>query len=247
MTFGTPAYMAPEQIASAHVSGKADQFSLGVMAYEALGGTKPFVADTSPGLIHQIISAEPPQLHIVIPAGASPVVRKALAKNPDDRFPTCVEFIRSLQEVMQPAAGAPSVEAPRPEPGSDAGNVRKWRLAALAAVGLSAAAAIWLWTQRSSPAPPPASIGLNEVDNNGQVQIRWNRNAPAVRAGTDAVLTIQDGGSPVTIQLDGARLHSGSVTYARHADRIQITLLIHEPDGEDVREGLILAWPTAPK
>jgi serine/threonine-protein kinase len=47
-SMGTPAYMAPEQIMSARVSGQADQFSLAVVAYQMLSGRRPFIADTDP-------------------------------------------------------------------------------------------------------------------------------------------------------------------------------------------------------
>jgi serine/threonine-protein kinase len=51
-TFGTPAYMSPEQIESFKVSGKADQYSLGVIAYQMLSGKRPFSADTGPSLMY---------------------------------------------------------------------------------------------------------------------------------------------------------------------------------------------------
>src|ERR1017187_6803437 len=100
-TFGTPAYMSPEQIMSARVGGRADQFSLGVIAYQMLSGKMPFAADTGPALMFQIMSAQPPLLHTVNPAVSprtSEVIGKALAKNPDDRFASCKEFARKLAE-----------------------------------------------------------------------------------------------------------------------------------------------------
>ena len=100
-TFGTPAYMSPEQIMSARVGGGADQFSLGVIAYQMLSGKMPFAADTGPALMFQIMSAQPPLLHTVNPAVSprtSEVIGKALAKNPDDRFASCKEFARKLAE-----------------------------------------------------------------------------------------------------------------------------------------------------
>jgi serine/threonine-protein kinase len=57
-SMGTPAYMAPEQIMSARVSGQADQFSLAVIAYQMLSGRRPFSADTDPALIFKIVSEE---------------------------------------------------------------------------------------------------------------------------------------------------------------------------------------------
>jgi serine/threonine protein kinase len=59
-SMGTPAYMAPEQIMSARVTGQADQFSLAVITYQMLSGRRPFIAETDPALIFEITSREPP-------------------------------------------------------------------------------------------------------------------------------------------------------------------------------------------
>src|ERR1017187_6007336 len=90
-TLGTPAYMAPEQIMSAKVSGKTDQFSLAVTAYQMLSGRRPFAADSGQALMYQIVSEEPQPLHAVNPAVSartSEVISRALAKKPEDRFAT---------------------------------------------------------------------------------------------------------------------------------------------------------------
>jgi serine/threonine protein kinase len=60
ITMGTPSYMAPEQIRASRVDGKADQFSLAVLAYQMLSGRKPFGADTDHALLYQIMHEEPP-------------------------------------------------------------------------------------------------------------------------------------------------------------------------------------------
>ena len=104
MTMGTPTYMAPEQIVSARVTGKADQFSLGVIAYEMLCNQKPFIAETTPALIHKIIYEEPPLAHILmpsVPVQASEVLRCAMAKDPAHRFSTCSEFVTLLAKALR--------------------------------------------------------------------------------------------------------------------------------------------------
>ena len=67
MTTGTPAYMSPEQIMSSKVDGKADHFSLAVMAYEMLGGRKPFEAEAPHTLMLRIRNYEPEPIHNVNP------------------------------------------------------------------------------------------------------------------------------------------------------------------------------------
>ena len=56
LVVGTPNYMSPEQIQGKAVDGRADQFSLGVIAYEVLTGEKPFVAETLPTLLFKLVS-----------------------------------------------------------------------------------------------------------------------------------------------------------------------------------------------
>lgn len=56
MTMGTPAYMAPEQIKASRVDGKADQFSLAVLAFQMFTGQRPFDADTDHGIMFKIVS-----------------------------------------------------------------------------------------------------------------------------------------------------------------------------------------------
>ena len=104
---GTPAYMAPEQIMSARVSGKADQFSLAVMAYQVLCGRMPFVAENHPALMYKIVSEEPIPAHAVnssLPARASEVLRRALAKDPDKRLSSCSEFVGLRATTLTPPA-----------------------------------------------------------------------------------------------------------------------------------------------
>ena len=110
MTTGTPAYMSPEQIMSSKVDGKADQFSLAVMAYELLSGRKPFEADAPHTLMLRIMNEEPEPIHKVNPAlprECWPVFEKALAKKAAVRYATCSEFIQALASSLE-SKGNPS-------------------------------------------------------------------------------------------------------------------------------------------
>ncbi len=96
---GTPSYMSPEQVQGGAISGRADQFSLAVIAYEVLTGEKPFVADYLPTLLFKIVREEPapPQrLNGTLSADVETVMRRALSKNPADRYDTCVDFVNAL-------------------------------------------------------------------------------------------------------------------------------------------------------
>ncbi len=96
---GTPSYMSPEQVQGQTVDGRADQFSLAVIAYEVMTGEKPFVADYLPTLLYKIVREEPAPAHRINPAIGPKIeetLRKALAKDPNSRFATCSEFIEAL-------------------------------------------------------------------------------------------------------------------------------------------------------
>jgi formylglycine-generating enzyme required for sulfatase activity/tRNA A-37 threonylcarbamoyl transferase component Bud32 len=110
MTMGTPAYMAPEQIRGSKVDGKADQFSLAVMAYQMLSGRRPFDAEGH-ALMYQIVNGEPPALNCVntfLPPACTSAVNRGLAKEPERRYPTCSAFVQALRESF--------VWRERPEP-----------------------------------------------------------------------------------------------------------------------------------
>jgi serine/threonine protein kinase len=96
---GTPSYMSPEQIQGGTISGQTDQFSLAVIAYEILTGEKPFTADSLPTLMYKIVRDEPapPQrLNATLSSEVETVMRRALSKNPANRYETCVEFVHAL-------------------------------------------------------------------------------------------------------------------------------------------------------
>jgi len=105
---GTPNYMSPEQISGKPVDGRADQYSLAVMLYEVLTGEKPFVADSLPTLLFRVVSEVPqpaPRLNPTLSPAIDEVLQKALAKNPEERFTTCLEFVRSLERACETAPG----------------------------------------------------------------------------------------------------------------------------------------------
>jgi len=96
---GTPSYMSPEQVQGGTISGRADQFSLAVIAYEVLTGEKPFTADYLPTLLFKIVREEPapPQrLNGTLSTEVETVMRRALSKNPANRYENCVDFVNAL-------------------------------------------------------------------------------------------------------------------------------------------------------
>jgi serine/threonine protein kinase len=97
---GTPYYMSPEQIEGKKVDGRADIFSLGAVFYEMLTLQKPFPGDNITTVIYKIVN-EPhtPVRRLLedLPEGLDTMLSRALAKNPENRYSTCAQFIRDLR------------------------------------------------------------------------------------------------------------------------------------------------------
>ncbi len=103
LVMGTPSYMSPEQIESRSVDGRSDQFSLAVMAYELLTGTKPFEAESMATLAHLIAYGDRPSARVTnpeLPASVDEVLRRGLARVPAERFGSCVELVSALETAF---------------------------------------------------------------------------------------------------------------------------------------------------
>jgi hypothetical protein len=81
-----------------------------------------------------------------------------------------------------------------------------------------------------------ASIQLQALDRQGQLQIRWDPESDVVRRATGAKLFIIDGSQRLYVKLDGTRLRRGAVNYPRRSDRVELRLALAEPDGRMVEQ-----------
>ena len=107
---GTPAYMSPEQFMGQTIDGRSDIFSAGVILYQFLTGEKPFTGQLTT-IMHKVLKEEPiapSELNVQVSPAFDPVVRKALAKRPDQRFQNAKEFSAALLAAI---AGAPASSA----------------------------------------------------------------------------------------------------------------------------------------
>ena len=98
-TVGTPYYMSPEQYSGTNITGAADQYSLGIVAYEMLTGRTPFEGDSIMTVMKGHLMDAPPALidrRADLPRNVADTIMKMLAKAPEDRFPDLTDFVKAL-------------------------------------------------------------------------------------------------------------------------------------------------------
>jgi eukaryotic-like serine/threonine-protein kinase len=131
MAMGTPHYMSPEQVRGEHVDFRSDVFALGCVFYEILTGKKPFDADSIHSVLYKVMQEEPKpvrELSPDLPPVLQQVLDKAMAKRPEERFQSAVEFGEVLdraQEAISTGRGderLPGLVPPSAAPASAAGT-----------------------------------------------------------------------------------------------------------------------------
>lgn len=117
---GTPSYKAPEQWRGQPQNARTDQYSLGVLAYELIAGYLPFDSEDM-AILRMSVLGEPVSEIPDVPPYINAALERALAKNPQGRFPSCKEFVDALEgrktelPVEAHSAGKkPEVAAPPP-------------------------------------------------------------------------------------------------------------------------------------
>lgn len=149
---GTFQYMAPEQLEGIDVDARTDIFALGTLLYEMTTGVRAFDGKTKTSIIAAIISSSPPPIssfQALTPPALEHVVRRCLAKSPDDRWQSAADIASELQWISE--AGMEAVPIRR----TGRMNVRRflWPAGALLAGILLGAAA---WSLRAPSSAQPA-------------------------------------------------------------------------------------------
>lgn len=149
-TLGTPRYMAPEMLSNGEVDGRADVYSLGVIAYQALCGSVPFDGPTPMAILymHAHEAVEPLRDRAPdVPKAVAATVMKALAKDPAERYPSAAAFAAAMRRAVQPSRAG------------------RWiALAALLIAGGVAAALLWPPTPDGPPDAAPSSTLAEAAD-----------------------------------------------------------------------------------
>jgi tetratricopeptide (TPR) repeat protein len=143
---GTLQYMAPEQLEGSRGDARSDLFSFGAVLYEMLTGRRAFAPTARAGVMTSILSVDPPppssQVH-GIPAALDQIVKRCLAKDPDERWQTAADVLAQLEGVV-------IVQQSR------APVVRRIAVPALAAAALAMSLAAYWWQAGNRTESPEA-------------------------------------------------------------------------------------------
>jgi serine/threonine protein kinase/formylglycine-generating enzyme required for sulfatase activity len=189
---GTPAYMAPEQVKGdvRAVGPRSDIYSLGVILYELLTGRPPFAGDDAVTVMARVVGEEPqrPSQHRPdLDPALEEICLKAMAKKPEDRYPTTGDLATSLSAYLQGEnKGTVARETPRPvapvertpsEPKTaDAGSRRqrmvpRWPAVAAAAAVLGLVLGIILIIKYQQPDGRTGEVNLQVTPDTGRIAL----------------------------------------------------------------------------
>jgi serine/threonine-protein kinase len=102
IALGTAGYLAPEQIQGRTVDARTDIFAIGVVAYELVTGTRPFESATLSNVLYKILNEDPDYPSDIDGRGSDElqaVIRRCMAKDPDERYQTAAELLTDLRKI----------------------------------------------------------------------------------------------------------------------------------------------------
>lgn len=177
---GSPAYMAPEQMAGKQADARSDLFSLGVVLYSMITGFRPFQGNSAQTVCFKVMNIEPvpvTSFQSDVPPELDAIVSRAIAKDPDERYPSGAALARAIQGFRESGfrlsetgsfLAFPAIGSRSPRTDSVAGRLyRRFSLtAAILAIAGSALFLVWrLKNIRNVPLPAAviAAIRLQPV------------------------------------------------------------------------------------
>ncbi|HWN40242.1 MAG TPA: serine/threonine-protein kinase [Gammaproteobacteria bacterium] len=166
VALGTIAYMSPEQASGRRLDARSDVFSFGVLLYEMLEGSGPFLGRTDLEIMQSILHTAPRAMSDDLPDALRTIVDKALEKDPAERYQTMRDLVIDLRRVLRKTGG----DSQRAVPARAAPSARRtWRAvaAALVVVALAIGTVAWWRSTPSSTATVATSprIAILPFDN----------------------------------------------------------------------------------
>ena len=166
---GSAGYMSPEQAAGRPVDHRTDIFSLGCILYESISGRRAFAGESSIDTLHKIIHDDPLPLRDLapdLPPELQRIVRKSLAKDPDERYKSAKDLAIDLRSAKreietQPHSVGPASAGPR-------SRTALWITPAVMALAI-VAALIVIPRLRKAPASASAPMSITRITASGNV------------------------------------------------------------------------------
>ena len=154
VALGTPTYMAPEQAAAdPNTDHRADIYALGVVGYELLAGTPPFVGTSQQMILAAHISRAPENVTLLrasVPPALASVVMRCLEKKPADRYQTAEELAQQLSTIATSGSTTPAATEPYiPAAQRAARRSHRSAIAAAFVLGIASVAAVAWFAGRS--------------------------------------------------------------------------------------------------
>ena len=221
--FGTPAYMAPEQLLAKRirVDRRADVWALGVTLFECLCLKRPFDAPTREGLYQQILYKDPPDLRTLnksIPKDLAVIVQTATDKDRDRRYQTALDLAEDLRRFR-------TFEPIQAKPVGQLTKLVRWTQRNPAVATLTAAlflamatGLIWIWSQKSELAASNTALQAKTQEAEASARIALQKTQEA--------------------EANAAAARGSLSDWERLADKQRLADLVREADEE--------LWPAAP-
>ncbi|HEV2217738.1 MAG TPA: serine/threonine-protein kinase [Candidatus Dormibacteraeota bacterium] len=192
MVVGTPEYMSPEQCAGKDASPASDQYSLGVVAFEALTGHVPYEAETPAAVMLEQIQSPLPMPRSVnqnLSEGVEQALLRALAKDPAQRFATCGELVKAIETETEtaPVIAAPTMphRVQRPTPFTRRFLTPWQTAAALALVVVLATVSVALYLSGAHPGGTTSNGRSGAEPAHGSLIYNLKLNSTAWSGGTE--------------------------------------------------------------
>ena len=255
LVLGTANYMSPEQARGQKVDARSDIWSLGVVLYEMVTGTRPFLGETPSDCIAAILTAEPAPLSRIspdVPAKLDSILQKALRKNTDERYQTIKEMLAELRLLKANLEAQSSLSQTKSVGDSNTSKIKRPKRGILVAFVAALLAVVAVACFFFFPPPTPSANGksiavlpfenLSEDKSNAyfadgiqdEILSRLSKIADLKvisRTSTEKYKSKPDNLREIAKQLGVSNILEGSVQKAADQVRVSVQLINATTDG----------------